>query len=394
MIKRKNYEEVINQLKNFPVVALLGPRQVGKTTLALSIVQTQSALYLDLENYQDLMKLDDPIAFLSMHQDKLIILDEIQRKPELFVSLRSLVDKNRQNNRPVGQFLILGSASMDLLKQSSESLAGRICYIEMSPITINEITFEETIQRLWLRGGFPDSLLASTDMASMTWRQMFIKTYLERDIPFFNQKIPTETLRRLWIMIAHHQGSLLNASQFAASLGISSPTVNRYIDLLVDLFLVRRLLPWYINTGKRLVKSPKLYIRDSGLLHALLNLSNLDQLLSYPIVGYSWEGFVIDNIVNQLPIGTEAYFYRTIRGAELDLYLRCVNNQTIAVEIKRSLNQKLSRGFFSACEELQPTYKIMIYDGVEKFPMSNGVIAMSLHHFLNFMQREIISKNE
>lgn len=385
MIKRRDYDIVMERLMQFPVVALLGPRQVGKTTLALSIAQSQSALYLDLENYQDLIKLDDPIAFLSLHQNKLIILDEIQRKADLFVSLRSLVDKGRQSGRPVAQFLLLGSASMELLKQSSESLAGRICYIEMSPIMVNELDSVNMLPHLWLRGGFPDSLLATTDAGSMIWRQMFIKTYLERDIPFFNPRIPSETLRRLWIMIAHHQSGLFNASQFAMALGISAPTVHRYVDLLVDLFLIRRLQPWYDNTRKRLIKSPKLYIRDSGLLHALLNISNVEQLLCHAVAGYSWEGFVIDNILNQLPLGAEAYFYRTIRGAELDLYLTGVNHQSIAIEIKRSLNQKVSRGFFSACEELEPDKKIIIYDGVDMFPMSHGVTAMTLKHFLELI---------
>lgn len=381
MIARYYFSLVQERLRQFPIVALVGPRQVGKTTLATMLGANCASLYLDLENYNDLAKLDDPIAFLSAHQDKLIVLDEIQRKPELFVSLRGLVDQAKRTGRKTGQFLILGSASVELLRQSSESLAGRIVYIEMGPFTLNEVGIEHSSD-LWLRGGYPDSYLADSEEQSLLWRQMFIKTYLERDILFFNPRYPSETLYRLWKMIAHSQGGLYNASQLALSLSISSPTVNQYIDLLVDLFLVRRLLPWFENTGKRLVKSPKLYVRDSGILHALLNITDRDTLLGHPNVGVSFEGYVIDNLLSQLPWGAEAFFYRTIRGAELDLYIRGLHGKSYAIEIKKSLNQKLSRGFYSACEDLKPDYKYVIYDGDEIFPLVNNVTACNMVTFI------------
>lgn len=275
----------------------------------------------------------------------------------------------------------MGSASVELLRQSSESLAGRIVYIEMGPFTLNEVGVEHSSD-LWLRGGYPDSYLADSEKQSLLWRQMFIKTYLERDILFFNPRYPSETLYRLWKMIAHSQGGLYNASQLALSLSISSPTVNQYVDLLVDLFLVRRLLPWFENTGKRLVKSPKLYVRDSGILHALLNITDRDTLLGHPNVGVSFEGYVIDNLLSQLPCGAEAFFYRTIRGAELDLYIRGLHGKTYAIEIKKSLNQKLSRGFYSACEDLKPDYKYVIYDGQEQFPLVDNVTACNMVTFI------------
>lgn len=381
MITRQALFTLHKYLDQFPVTALIGPRQVGKTTLAITLMEERPCLYLDLENYNDLAKLDDPLAFFSMHQDKLIILDEIQRKPELFAPLRGIIDARRRLNKKTSQFLILGSASVELLRQSSESLAGRIVYLEMTPFTLIEVMNSGyTSNQLWLRGGFPDSLIASNDMQSMIWRQMFIRSYIERDIPFFNPRLPSETLYRLWQMIAHQQGGLLNASQLALSLSVASPTVDRYIDLLVDLFLVRRLKPWSGNTKKRLVKSPKLYVRDSGILHALLNISTIDILFGHPVVGTSFEGYIIDNILSQLPLGMEAYFYRTARGAELDLYV--IGAKTYAIEIKRSLQHNLSRGFHAACLELKPDYKFLIYDGVDTFTMQHDVIATNLTQFI------------
>src|SRR3990167_2256588 len=384
MLKRNDANILKERLTQFPVVALIGPRQVGKTTLAKTLLAQRPCLYLDLENYNDVAMLSDPIQFLSMNIDKLIILDEIQRKPDLFVSLRGIVDEAKQNGRKVGQFLILGSASGELLRQSSESLAGRIAYIEMAPLTIDEVR-KGNNNTLWLRGGYPDSFLAGSDEHSLLWRQMFIKTYLERDIPFFNPRFPTETLHRLWTMIAHQQGGLYNASQFAANLSISSPTIERYVGLLTDLFLIRRLAPWFLNTNKRLVKSSKLYIRDSGILHALLNIINLNALFGHPVLGASFEGYVIDNLLAHLPIGAEAYFYRTIRGAELDLYIRNLHGQSYAIEIKRSLNQTLSRGFYSACEDLKPEHKYPIYEGEKTFPLQHGVTAIGLVEFIRMI---------
>lgn len=381
MIKRKHLSIITDKLNHFAVIGLLGARQIGKTTLAQEIASHQPSLYLDLENYQDLAKLEDPIAYLEAHEDKLIILDEIQQKPDIFMTLRGLIDKRRRLGQRYGQFLILGSASLDLLRQSSESLAGRISYIEMSPISVAEIptsTKPPDLYRLWLCGGFPDSLLAPSLEASMGWRQAFIKTYLERDIPQFGPRIPAETLRRLWTMLAHIQGTPFNAARLASSLGLSGQTVSRYVDLLSDLFLVRRLAPWHGNVGKRLIKSPKIYVRDSGIVHSLLSIPTLDNLLSHPIAGPSWEGFAIDNLLSFLPIGTESYFYRTARGAEIDLVLKVPDGRLIAIEIKRSSVPKVERGFHEACKDIQPTHCYVVYDGKEKFSLSARIMAISL----------------
>jgi uncharacterized protein len=383
MIKRKYLPIIEEKLNNFSVVGLLGPRQIGKTTLAKVIAETRPTLYLDLENYQDLAKLENPIAYLELHADKLIILDEIQRKPDLFMVLRGLIDKWRQAGRKYGQFLILGSASLDLLRQSAESLAGRIVYLEMGQITVAEIAARnDEWQKLWLRGGFPDSFLAESDITSIEWRQAFLKTYLERDVPQFGPRIPAETLRRLWVMLAHLQGTALNLAKLAGNLSISGQTVSRYIDLLTDLFLLRRLSPWHNNIGKRLVRSPKIYVRDSGILHALLNIQSLDNLFCHPILGASWEGFVIDNVLSFLPVGTEAYFYSTARGAEIDLVLKHADGRLIAIEIKHSAAPKLERGFYNACEDIQPTHRYVVYSGIEKFPIRKNVYAISLLELL------------
>lgn len=387
MINRIYFEIVKNKLNNFPAVGLLGARQIGKTTLAKEIAATNKAIYLDLENYKDLAKLDDPIAFLGENNGKLIILDEIQRKPDLFMTLRGLIDAGRRAGHRYGQFLILGSASIDLLRQAAESLAGRICYIEMSPITVLEyfqspIDTGNKLNKLWLRGGFPDSLLASSDQASIEWRQVFIKTYLERDLPQFGPRIPAETLRRLWIMLAHLQGTSLNAAKLAASLGISAQTVARYIDLLVDLFLVRKLHPWHANVKKRLVRSPKVYVRDSGMLHVLLNISTMDDLITNSISGASWEGFVIDNLISFLPIGAETYFYRTIRGAEIDFIIKHPDGRIIAIEIKRSSAPKAEHGFHEVCNDINPTHRFVVYNGEERFPLANKIEAIGLNELM------------
>lgn len=379
MIIRKYLPAIEEKLKNFPVVGLLGARQIGKTTLAQKIASKRPSIYLDLENYRDLAKLNDPISYFELHQDKLIILDEIQRKPEIFATLRSVVDSRRRqsrNHKANGQFLILGSASLSLLQQSSESLAGRVSYLEMNPISALEFT--KSTPLLWLRGGFPDSLLARSHAASMDWRQSFIKTYLERDILQFSPKLPSETLRRLWTMLAHDQGAPINAAKLAGNLGISGQTVARYVDLLTDLFLIRRLKPWHKNAGKRLTRSPKVYVRDSGILHALLNIENSEELLSHSIVGASWEGFVIDNLLSFLPNNCEAYFYRTAVGAEIDLVIKHCDKRLIAIEIKLSSEPKLQRGFYEACKDIKPTHRYVVYNGNEKFSMGDGIYAIGL----------------
>ncbi len=384
MIQRKCLSIIESKLNNFSAVGLLGARQIGKTTLAKTIATNRPSLYLDLENYKDLAKLEDPIPYLEANADKLIILDEVQRKPELFMVLRGLIDKGRSSEHRYGQFLILGSASLDLLRQSAESLAGRITYVEMNPITVIEST-QTSLNNLWIRGGFPDSFLADTEEVSMEWRQAFIKTYLERDVTQYNPRLPAETLRRLWIMLAHLQGTPLNTARLASNLSISGQTVSRYIDLLTDLFLVRRLAPWHENVGKRLIRSPKIYVRDSGILHALLNIKTIDELLSHSSLGASWESFAIDNLLSFLPIGAESYFYRTARGAEIDLIIKHPDGRIIAIEIKRSSAPRLEQGFYEACKDIKPTHRYVVYAGEEKFQMKNEVCAISLPELLNIV---------
>lgn len=377
MISRLLYSKLTDALLRSPAVALIGPRQVGKTTLALEVGKNYHALYLDLESEQDRAKLSQPELYLADHQDKLVILDEIHRAPDLFPVLRGLIDQGRRAGRKSAQYLLLGSASLDLLKQSSETLAGRIAYLELAPFNILETSALPT-DDLWVRGGFPESLLAATATWSLRWRQDFIRTYLERDIPQFGPRIAAETLRRFWSMLAHHQGSLLNTAQLARNLGVDAKTAGSYLDLLVDLLLVRRLPPWHANLGKRLIKSPKVYVRDSGLVHALLNIPDKESLLAHPVVGQSWECFVIENLITSAPDGVQAYFYRSNAGAEIDLLLAWTSGELWAIEIKRSLTPKLERGFYTACTDLNPTRKFVIYPGTERYRITADIEAIPL----------------
>ena len=377
MIKRLLYPRLADALAHSPAVALLGPRQVGKTTLALEIGQQHNALYLDLESESDRARLAQPELYFADHPDQLIILDEIHRAPGLFAVLRGSIDRGRRAGRRAGQYLILGSASLDLLKQSGESLAGRISYLELTPFLVLEVP-AISVDDLWVRGGFPDSLLAADAARSLRWRQDFIRTYLERDIPQFGARIAAETLRRFWIMLAHHQGGLLNTAMFARNLGVDVKTVSAYLDLLVDMLLVRRLQPWHANLGKRLVKSPKVYVRDSGLVHALLLIQDKETLLSHPVVGASWECFVIENLIAAAPEHVQAYFYRTGGGAEIDLLLSWPDGQLWAIEIKRSLTPKVERGFHAACADLIPTRKFVVYPGTERYRLAADIEVISL----------------
>jgi predicted AAA+ superfamily ATPase len=370
MIKRRIQRHLQEQLDQFPAVALLGPRQAGKTTLAFELAKTRQSIYLDLESDTDRNKLSEPELYLSSHQDKLVILDEVHRVPGLFSQLRGLIDKARREGKNSGQFLLLGSASLDLLKQSGESLAGRIAYVELGPLDITET---DDADSLWLRGGFPDSLKAASDAKSHNWRKNFIRSYLERDIPQLGPRIPAETLRRFWTMLAHVQGGLLNSASLARGLGVDNKTISGYLDLLVDLLLVRRLSSWHGNTGKRLSKSPKILIRDSGIVHALLNIPNLETLLGHPILGASWEGFVIENLLLLLPSDVQASFYRSSGGAEVDLVVEFPGSTSWAIEIKRSLKPKASRGMHSACEDLNPARKLLVYPGNDCYPLGNDV---------------------
>jgi len=382
MIKRNAEKEIENLLREFPAVGVLGPRQVGKTTLAATIAAAYSPkpIYLDLESTTDLAKLSEPEAYFELHKGTLIILDEIQRVSELFPILRGVIDRRRREGFRTGQFLILGSASLDLLKQSSESLAGRIAYKDLSGLTAEEIESDKKGEqdKLWLRGGFPDSFLAKDDTSALRWRVNFISTYLERDIPQLGPRIPGVLLRRLWTMLAHNHGGQINFAQLAASLGIAAPTAKRYVELLEDLLLIRTLRPWSGNIGKRLVRSPKIYIRDSGLTHALLNLRTLDELLGHPVVGATWEGFVIENILSCLPDGATAWFYRTSAGAEIDLIIESNSQNRYAIEIKRSMAPTLSKGFHLGCEDIQATERFVVYPGNEQFSISKGITAIPL----------------
>jgi hypothetical protein len=379
MIARKALAAVTDALDRQATVALLGPRQVGKTTLALTVAASRPALYLDLENREDRNKLTEPALFLSAYEERLVILDEIHRAPEIFHTLRGLIDSGRRKGIRTGRFLVLGSASMDLLRQSGESLAGRIAYVDLGPFDIREIeTSPETTNALWVRGGFPESYLAANDRLSLAWRQDFIRTYLEREIPQFGPRIPAHTLERLWTMLAHNQGALLNAAELAAALSISGQTVARYVDLLVDLLLVRRLQPYHANTSKRLVKSPKTYIRDSGLVHALLGIADHNSLAGHPVVGMSWEGFVIENLIAAAPSQTKFSFYRTAAGAEIDLLLEMPKGELWAVEVKRSLAPRLETGFHHARADLLPAHCFVVYPGQDRYPLSEGVDAISL----------------
>jgi len=321
MIERHALATLKHALDRQATVALIGPRQSGKTTLALAVAEGRPSLYLDLEKASDRARLSDPSAFLALHADELVILDEVHRMPALFEELRGVIDQGRRDGRRTGRFLVLGSAAIDLLRQSSESLAGRIEYVELSPLTAVEMADAHDVTRLWLRGGFPESFLAASDGDSLAIRLSFIRTYLERDVPMFGPRIAAEALERMWTMLAHSQGGLLNASRLASSMAISAPTVTNYIGLLVDLLLVRRLKPFHANLGKRLVKSPKVYVRDSGLTHALLGIQTIDDLLRDLIAGPSWEGFVIESLLAVTPAGTSASFYQSSGGAEIDLIL-------------------------------------------------------------------------
>lgn len=377
MIARECKARVEHMLSRNPGVVLTGMRQVGKTTLAMEIAEERGAAYLDLERPRDRARLEDVEAYCERNAGRLIVFDEIQRVPGLFEALRGIIDRRRREGRRTGQFLFLGSASIDLLRQSSETLAGRVAYCEMQPLSVDEVGGWES-DRLWQRGGLPDSFLAADDHDSLDWRLNFIRTYLERDIPGFRPRVPGETLRRLWTMLAHNQGQTFNAALLGRSLGVASVTVSRYLDLLVDLLPVRRLQPWFANVRKRLVKAPKTYLRDSGICHALLGIDSLDSLFGHPVVGGSWEGFVIENLLGCISARVQAGFYRTAGGAEVDLVLDLGGGELWVIEIKRSTAPSLSRGFHNACDDLRPTGKFVVHPGGDDFPLGRGVEAVSL----------------
>ena len=389
MIERHAYRALRKALGRQAAVALIGPRQAGKTTLALDIAEKSDALYLDLETREDRIKLADPALFLKPYEDRLVVLDEIHRVPELFSELRGLIDQGRRRGRRTERFLILGSASIDLLRQSGESLAGRIEYVELDPLNVLEAESDESsMNRLWVCGGFPDSFLAQDGSDSLAFRRSFIRTCLERDVQQFGWQIPAETLERLWTMLAHEQGTLLNTSKLASALSVSARTVTGYIDLLVDLLLVRRLRPFYANVRKRLVKSPKVYVRDSGIVHALLGVMDHNSLAGHPVVGASWEGFVIENLLSVAPAGTRASFYRTSAGAEVDLVLELPGRRgPWAIEIKRGLSGALGKGFRNAVEDIKPERSFVVTADSDRYMVTKGVEAIGLREMASVLRK-------
>ena len=376
IVPREAQARIEHLLARAPAVVLTGPRQVGKTTVAFEFVRRRGAAYVDLERPRDRAKLSDVEDYCERNADRLVVFDEIHRVPGLFELLRGIIDRRRREGRRVGHFLFLGSASVDLLRQSGETLAGRVAFCEMHPLNVREVTRDSAA--LWHRGGFPESLLAADDASSFEWRFDFIRSYLERDIPALGPRIPSETLRRFWTMLAHSQGQSFNASRLAGSLGLTGGTVGRYLDLMVDLLLVRRLVSWRSNVGRRLIKAPKTYLRDSGICHALLGIDTLDSLLGHPVAGGSWEGFVIENILSGLPAHVACGYYRTAGGAEIDLILDMGGGEMWAVEIKRSTAPRVSRGFRSACEDVGPTRRLVVHGGDDSYPLRGGVEAISL----------------
>jgi predicted AAA+ superfamily ATPase len=381
IIRRPSTTELIRQaLNDNSATVLLGPRQIGKSTLARQLAtEFKGSVFLDLEQSADLRKLQDAPAFLRSTAGQLTIIDEVHRVPDLFADLRVLIDERRRAGQRTAQFLLLGSASLDLVQQSAETLAGRATYVDMPPIgPIEAEDAKISIDQLWLRGGFPDSLLAIDDAASLRWRGNFIRSYLERDVPMFAPRMPATTIGRLWTMLAHGQGSLLNASRLAQALAVTSPMVGRYIDLLDDLLLVRRLQPWSGNLGKRLVRSPKVYVRDAGLVHGLLEIESLDQLLGHPVAGASWEGLVIEALIDAA--GPRAYpsFYRTADGAEIDLVIERAGKTAFAIEIKRSTAPKIEQGFFRGVQDIGALQRIVVYPGTESYPARDGVKVLPL----------------
>jgi uncharacterized protein len=400
-ISRQLLAQLTQRLQESPAVALLGARQVGKTTLVFDLIQhlakvnkkQPEPLYLDLQSERDRAKLTQPELYLADHQDRLVILDEVHRAPGLFAVLRGQIDQMRRAGKRAGMYLLLGSASIDLLKQSGETLAGRISYLHLDPINVAELPPAISQDTLWQRGGFPDSLLARSNALSLRWRLDFIRTYLERDVPQFGPRISPQVLRRYWGMLAHNQGGLLNTAQLARNLGVDNKTATSYLDLMDGLLLVRRLQPWHSNAGKRLTKSPKVYVRDSGICHALLDIADKEALLGHPVVGASWEGFVIENLLSNAPEGVQSYFYRSSGGAEVDLLLLWPSGKMWVIEIKRSLTPKVERGFHSACEDLvvqhPDLHKWLVYPGTEDYPVHADIKVVSLTSLIAKLQTQL-----
>ena len=389
MILRTLKGKILQALETMPVVAILGPRQVGKTTLALEIARSgldKEADYLDLERDSDLAKLAEPEDYLKRFDGKLLIVDEVQRRPDLFRVLRSLIDARKRAGEKAGHFLLLGSAPRDLIQHSTETLAGRIRYLELSPFSIPEVCpngpQDADIDRLWLRGGFPGSYLADDD-ESWDWRSDFIATYVERDIPQMGSKVPAAKMKRFWTMLAHCHGQQVNMSSLGKSLEVSHKTIRSYLDILTDFYMVRQLPPWSGNTKKQLVKSPKAYVRDSGMLHRLLNIPDIETLLGHPALGTSWEGFVLESIASNLSSKWRCSHYRTTSQAEIDLVLEGPKQEVVAIEIKRSSAPKLRKGFHLASDDIKATRKLVVYPGRDRFSLTSDTEAINLQTLLS-----------
>lgn len=368
-------------LEIFPAVGIVGPRQVGKTTMAKALAKSAEIHYLDLESSADRIKLNDPLLYLKNYTDKIVVLDEIQQMPELFAELRGIIDSERNP----GRFVILGSASPQLIRKSADSLAGRIGYIELSPFSLPEVGYNLE-KDLWLKGGFPLSFLAKTERGSMIWRKNFIKTYIEKDLNLLGLSAESRTIERFWRMLSSTHGNLWNAHSIGRSLGLTAPTISKYLDIMEGAFLIRRLLPYHVNISKRLVKSPKIYLRDSGILHAFKEITNYETLLNDPNVGASWEGFVIEQIINASKETTQAYFYRTQQGAECDLLLEKNGKIIACIEVKLSSSPKLSKGFRISMEDTKAENAYVIASVNETFQIESNITVTSLGLFI----REIL----
>lgn len=387
MIDRLLFTEVLDCLKGFPAVAILGPRQCGKSTLAHSVLtHFSNSVYLDLESPSDLNKLNEPELFFTNNSQRLVCLDEVQRKPDLFAVLRSVIDRNKRN----GQFLILGSASPKLLKQTSESLAGRIAFLELTPFVINEVSTlkDNRVNQYHLLGGYPRSFLAGSEKQSFRWRSNFIRTFLERDIPALGINLPPQQVYRLWQILAHYHGQLMNYSKIGESLGVSHVTVRKYIDILTSTYMVRELPPYVANTKKRLVKSPKFYIRDSGILHALLSINDYNSLLGHPVFGASWEGIVIENVLANQP-DYRGFFYRTSDGTEIDLVLER-GLERIGIECKASMSPKPARGFWNSLRTVNIDRAFVVAPVENAYPIAdNVVVTPPTHDFFRTLEAEM-----
>lgn len=380
MVERYITKKLLEQLNHFPVVGILGPRQVGKTTLAKQIIPRLPTppVYLDLELPSDLAKLQEPELYLAQHEDKCVIIDEIQRMPGLFTLLRALIDRKRT----AGRFLILGSASPNLLKDASESLAGRVSYIELSPFHLKELPGNTSYQEHWFRGGFPEAFLADSDRQAVQWLEAFIQTYIERDIPLLGLNVSPQLIYRFWTMLAHYHGAVWNASHFGRALGVSHTTVNRYLDFLEGALLVRRLIPFYTNIKKRLVKSPRIYLRDSGILHRLLKVADFEELQGHPLIGVSWEGYAIEQIRNLVNSDRDLYFYRTQSGAECDLLIAKAHTPVAAIEIKYTSTPKAQKGFWESINDLGTAKNYIITPASDDYLLSRNIRVCSLPVFI------------